>query len=169
MTDPLDVAIVGAGAAGIAAGRRLVAAGRSVLLVEALPRLGGRAHTVTAGGLPLDLGCGWLHSAGRNPLAALAAAEGTAIDRSAAAWATQIPGVGPPKETRARAWDAYHDFSQRIRSTPPPSDRAGDAMAADDPGRPFVDALSGFLNGVEIAQLSVRDFLAYDDAATDAN
>ena len=32
-------------------------------------RLGGRAHTVVVAGLPLDLGCGWLHSAERNPLA----------------------------------------------------------------------------------------------------
>ena len=63
-----EVAIIGGGAAGIAAGRRLRAAGIDCLLIEARPRLGGRAWTITdASGFALDLGCGWLHSADRNP------------------------------------------------------------------------------------------------------
>jgi monoamine oxidase len=52
MSDQLDVAIVGAGAAGIAVGRWLTARARSVLLIEALPRSGGRAHTETIAGMP---------------------------------------------------------------------------------------------------------------------
>jgi len=67
-----EIVVVGAGAAGIAAARRLHDRGRSVLLVEAMERVGGRAHTVNVKNLPLDLGCGWLHSAERNPLARLA-------------------------------------------------------------------------------------------------
>ena len=169
VTDLLDVAIVGAGAAGIAAARTLAAAGRSVLLVEALPRLGGRAHTEVVDGLPLDLGCGWLHSGDRNPLAALAAAEGLEINRHKAAWGEQLDDVGASKATQAEAWAAYEAFGERVRRDPPASDRAGDAMPPDDPWRPFVDALSGYMNGVEIDRLSVRDFLAYDDAATEAN
>ena len=67
-----DVAIIGAGAAGIAAARRLHQQGRRVLLIDAMNRVGGRAHTIMAHGMPLDLGCGWLHSAERNPLASFA-------------------------------------------------------------------------------------------------
>jgi monoamine oxidase len=59
------VAVVGAGAAGIAAARRLHDARANCLLIEARDRLGGRAWTVDDGqGHALDLGCGWLHSAG---------------------------------------------------------------------------------------------------------
>ena len=165
----LDVVIVGAGAAGIAAARRLSASGLSVLLVEALPRLGGRAHTIQAAGLPLDLGCGWLHSAQRNPLTAVADTEGVEIDRSDAAWGRQLRGLGAPEAVREQAWNAYEAFGQRLRRHPPASDRAGDAIAPGSPGRPFVDALSGFMNGVEIDRLSVGDFLAYDDSASGTN
>ena len=164
-----DVAIVGAGAAGIAAGRRLVALGHSVLLVEALRRLGRRAHTIEAGGRTLDLGCGWLHSAERNPLATLADAEGVAVDRSEAAWGRQLRDLGASSEVQAEAWAAYEAFGERIRQSPPASDRAGDALPAGDPWRPFVDALSGFMNGAELDRLSAADFLAYDDAASGTN
>jgi monoamine oxidase len=165
----VDVAIVGGGAAGISAGRRLVELGRSVLILEALPRLGGRAHTVDLLGFPFDFGCGWLHSAERNPLAALADAQGRPLDRSEGAWRRQLHDIDFPERDQAAAWAAYERLGERLRHAPPPSDRAGDAVSHDDPWRPFLDGLSGFLNGVELDQLSVRDFLAYDDAASEAN
>ena len=155
MRDTPDVAIVGAGAAGIAAARHISDLGRSVLLVEALPRLGGRALTAQVAGLPLDLGCGWLHSAERNPLIALATAAGVEVDRSKAAWGEELREVGATAGTLERAWDAYEEFGNRLRRDPPASDRAGDAMSPGDPCRPFVDALSGFMNGAGIDQFLV--------------
>src|SRR5271157_5961164 len=67
MNQEPDIAIVGAGAAGIGVARRLARSGLSTVVLEALPRLGGRAWTRQAAGVSLDLGCGWLHSADRNP------------------------------------------------------------------------------------------------------
>ena len=68
-----DVLIVGAGAAGIAAARRLQALGRSVRLLEAGRRLGGRAWTEAAQlGAPFDHGASWIHVAERNPLTPIA-------------------------------------------------------------------------------------------------
>src|SRR5262249_13547314 len=53
----VDVIIVGAGAAGIAAARRLSAAGRSFTLVEASGRIGGRCFTDTRSfSAPFDRG-----------------------------------------------------------------------------------------------------------------
>src|SRR5579863_9679950 len=91
----VDVVIVGGGAAGIAAARRLRDAAVPCLIVEARARLGGRAWTRTDGsGLPIDLGCGWLHSPDRNPLARIAEQLGIAIDKTPAAWTRPSPEIG---------------------------------------------------------------------------
>ncbi|WP_419904806.1 flavin monoamine oxidase family protein [Kiloniella sp.] len=67
-----EVVIVGAGIAGIAAARRLMTEGVSVVVLEARDRIGGRAYTESETfGVPYDHGCAWLHSADVNPLSLL--------------------------------------------------------------------------------------------------
>lgn len=169
MTDRVDVAIVGGGAAGIAAARQLSTRQLSVLVIEALPQLGGRARTLMTHGMPLDLGCGWLHSADRNPLTALAEAAGQIVDRRDSAWRRQLGNIDFPAQDQREAWAAFGLLGDRLRRTPPPGDRVGDTVARDERWRPFLDGLSSFINGVELDGLSATDYIAYDDAATDAN
>jgi monoamine oxidase len=169
VSDRVDVAIVGGGAAGIAAARRLTELHRSVLLIEASPQLGGRARTTIVQGMPLDLGCGWLHSARRNVLAKLAEVQGQALDRSEAAWHRQLSNLEFPIRDQREAWAAFERLGEQLRRDPPRSDAVGDALAPDDRWRPFIDGVSSFINGAEIDQLSVADYLAYEDAATDDN
>lgn len=70
--DP-DVAILGAGSAGLAAARTLIAAGKRALVLEAMNRIGGRAFAESETfGVPFDWGCAWIHSADRNPYFPLA-------------------------------------------------------------------------------------------------
>ena len=79
----VDVAVVGAGAAGIAAARRLVAAGKRVALLEAADRVGGRCVTDTAlFGVPFDRGAHWIHVSATDPMTNLAAAGGLEIYRA---------------------------------------------------------------------------------------
>jgi len=56
----VDVCVVGAGFAGIGAARRLARHGRSVAVLEARPRVGGRTWTERRGGVALDRGGAWL-------------------------------------------------------------------------------------------------------------
>jgi monoamine oxidase len=56
-----DVCVVGAGYAGLTAARRLHQAGRTVVVVEARDRVGGRVWTEhLPDGSPIDRGAGWL-------------------------------------------------------------------------------------------------------------
>ena len=76
----VDVVIVGAGAAGIAAARRVAAAGRRYALIEAAERVGGRCITETATfGVPYDRGAHWIHMPDVNPVAKLAARSGLEV------------------------------------------------------------------------------------------
>lgn len=80
MTSSADVLIVGAGAAGLGAAKTLIAQGKSVRVLEAQNRIGGRAHTVTEKfGVPFDWGCAWLHAADRNPFFDEGIAQGATL------------------------------------------------------------------------------------------
>ena len=82
--DP-DVAIVGAGVAGITAARALMAAGKSVQVIEARERIGGRAFTDgTTFGFPFDHGAQWIEAGKINPAMAIVreAAAKAILDRS---------------------------------------------------------------------------------------
>lgn len=164
------IVVVGAGAAGIAAGRRLHDAGSDVLLVEASGRIGGRAHTIRVRGETLDLGCAWLHSADRNPWTRIALAEGFQIDRTPAHWREQWQDLGFPPEQRAAfeaAYGAWHDRAEAYAGGP---DRPlSDFIAAGAPWRPLIDAISGYANGANLADVSLHDWAAYENAAGEDN
>jgi monoamine oxidase len=79
-SDQVDVVVVGAGAAGIAAGRRIAAAKRRFVIVEAADRVGGRCITDTEiFGVPHDLGAHWIHMPDLNPLSKVAPSTGLNI------------------------------------------------------------------------------------------
>ena len=159
-------AVIGAGAAGIAAARRLHDAGRDVLLIEASDRLGGRARTVSLGGCPVDLGCGWLHSARRNPWTRIAAAGGFTVDRSSPKWDEQWRDLGFPAEERRASGEAWERWEQAAHAALDGPDRPlSDFIAADDPWRPMIDAISGYANGANLDQVSLHDWATYEDAA----
>ena len=75
-----DIVVIGAGAAGIAAARRIMAANRRVIVVEAAGQIGGRCITDTATfGVPFDRGARWMHNPDTNPMIRLARSAGLDI------------------------------------------------------------------------------------------
>jgi monoamine oxidase len=75
-----DIVVIGAGAAGVAAARRIQAANRKVIVVEAAGQIGGRCLTDTATfESPFDRGARWLHNPDTNPMIKLARDAGLDI------------------------------------------------------------------------------------------
>jgi monoamine oxidase len=72
-----DIVVIGAGAAGIAAARRIMATGRKVVVVEAASQIGGRCITdSTTFDTPFDRGARWMYNPDTNPMIRLARSLG---------------------------------------------------------------------------------------------
>jgi monoamine oxidase len=162
----IDIAIIGAGAAGLGAAHALQGSGHSTLILEARERIGGRSQTLSLpNNVIFDVGCGWLHSADKNPFVAIAEKLGFAINRHRPPWQQQTFDAGFPRAEREDFIAAMNDFF----------DRADDA-AEDGPDRPAsellipgnrwnaqIDAVSTYINGCELDQVSLHDMAAYED------
>lgn len=166
----VDVIVVGAGAAGVAAGRALARAGVRFVVLEARARIGGRAWTraSTSDGFSpygLDLGCGWLHSADQNPWVGIAGSLGLTVDKTTPPWQREMPESGFPVEAQRGFRNAQNSFYERMEVE---AGKAGDRPAVEllepgNPWNPLIDAISTYVNGVELDRLSVRDYDNYHD------
>ncbi len=165
----IDVAVIGAGAAGLAAARRLRERGINALVLEARPRIGGRAHTViTSTGHAVDLGCGWLHSADRNPWVPIARGLGFEIDETLPGWGSRFIRMGYSEADQEDWFRTREAFYQRLEAAAGEPDRPASSLL--EPGNRWnamLDAVSTFANGVELDRLSAHDYNRYD--STDVN
>lgn len=162
----VDVAIVGAGAAGLAAAARLRRSRLSCLVLEASSRIGGRAHTIEAGGYAFDLGCGWLHSADHNPFAPIAEDLGFEIDRSPPPWSKQSGHQGATAGEIAAYRAAFAALQERLAEAARDGvDRpASQLLIPGSPYNPTLNAFSAYYNGAEFDQVSLLDYEAYEDS-----
>ncbi|MCA9773839.1 MAG: FAD-dependent oxidoreductase, partial [Myxococcales bacterium] len=76
--DPERVLVIGAGMAGLTAARALRLAGVDATILEARDRIGGRMHTETISGAPVDMGASWIHGPQGNPVSQFIAGAGLA-------------------------------------------------------------------------------------------
>ena len=67
-----NIAIVGAGVAGLRCADVLLQAGAHVTIFEARDRIGGRLHQQDSGGYLMDMGPNWIHGTKGNPILSLA-------------------------------------------------------------------------------------------------
>jgi monoamine oxidase len=165
----VDVAVIGGGAAGIAAARRLHDAGLQCLIVEARQRLGGRAFTVAdPSGFAIDLGCGWLHSADRNPWSDIAKAQGRVIDKTPPPWMRQSLTYGFSAAEQREYRNASSGFYQRLDQADQHPDCPASALL--EPGNRWnnlIVAVNTFVAGAELPNVSAHDLARYDDSGVD--
>ena len=163
----VEVVVVGGGAAGVAAAKHLHRASVKCLLVEARPRLGGRAYTVIdSSGSTLDLGCGWLHSADRNPWVRVAEAEGVALDKTLPPWQRRTLETGFPRAEQADFQNAMAEFFARLEQA---AQGDTDVAAATllEPGNRWnglINSVGTYISGGDLDRLSVKDFDRYEDS-----
>jgi monoamine oxidase len=158
---PLDVIIIGAGAAGIAAARRLAAAGRRYLVIEATDHVGGRCITdTTSFGVPFDRGARWFYLPDSNPLIKVAPHRGDIYPASL----SQKMRIG---RRYAREGELEDLLSAQVRATRAIGEaarRADLACAQAMPGdlgdwRATIEFVLGPYNcGKDLAQVSSLDF-----------
>jgi monoamine oxidase len=165
MNGEVDIAILGAGAAGLSAALALTAAPASFAVLEARDRVGGRAVTVDIGGMPLDLGAHWLHSGDRNPFAGIARRLGFSIDETPAKWNEQTFGVEMSPAEVASFGQALVKLEDRVsRAAAAGRDRPiAELFEPDCRWNPLLDAFSSFYNGAEFDRISSVDYDRYQD------
>ncbi len=161
-----DVVVIGAGAAGIAAARRLIASGKTVIVIEASDRIGGRAYTESQSfGLPFDQGCSWLQGPAGVPHLDLARSLGfDLVDHSDA---TDVFYVGDRPATQAEKSDydrAFEQIGARIYGS-------ADVAAASlvPAGLTYSAVAQSWIGpmdyGVDFADLSTGDMNSYGNYA----
>jgi len=168
----VDIAVIGAGAAGIGAARRLVEAGGvTVMVLEARGRVGGRVNTIEPAGFPLDRGAEWLHSADRNPLSPIAQRLGFSVHRRPPEWTTRLSRSGETPEAEAD-WLATREAQGRARRKAAAAPTDSSLAGTLEPGgrwNELLDATSTWGNGAELDRVSVKDYVRYDENSTSVN
>jgi monoamine oxidase len=166
----VDIAIIGAGAAGLGAAHALKDSGRSFIVLEARDRVGGRGHTIMAApDITFDVGCGWLHSADQNSFAKIAEALNFEINKDLPPWRERAYGNAFPREERDDFIRSLDEFFRRMHDAAKKAVKSGrDAPGSTclEPGNrwnPMIDAISTYINGAEVDRVSILDFDAYAD------
>lgn len=163
-TNP-DVVIIGAGAAGLAAAKRLIAEGLEVVVIEAADRIGGRAWTEsTSLGVPFDRGASWMQGHEGMPLVTLAQDLGLGmVDHSRARDRLFLDGrAATTIEHRQRdaTWAAFFSALARGRSDVP----AQSVAPMDAPFANVIATWTGPMDfGVDFDQVSRRDWYSFAD------
>ena len=156
----VDLLVVGAGAAGIAAAREALSLGLSVRVLEACGRVGGRALTDSSLGAPMDLGATWLHAAQANPLVPLAEAAGMSLFyhdsvRSSRVWMGDRWASDAEMADYGAAERAWHEAVTLAGARP--GAQRGISLAEAAPSGGFWDATLTHWEGPVIAAAEAAD------------
>lgn len=153
--------IVGAGSAGIAAARRLLASGLTVAVLEARNRIGGRTVTRAFRGHPVDLGAHWLHAGPINPLVKLGLERGEPLRPAPTEGHFYVRGK-PAGRARSAALDRAFAMADRAMTQAAKADEDRPAAKALPPGMGpqgrRVSDIHGLVSGRPLDEVSLHDF-----------
>ena len=166
-----DVIVVGAGMAGLTAAKRLLKANRTVLVLEASDRIGGRAFSDTKTfRVPVDYGAAWIHGVEGNPLTEVVDRLGfhrVDTDLEGPIFVGDRPATEAEQLACAQTSDALDEAllaaaedgrDPPVSSLSPSGAQCGD-LVGDNVGR--------FESGVELAESSTLDAALFESENDD--
>lgn len=163
-----DVAVIGAGAAGLAAGLAVQKSGRSFIVLEARNRIGGRAFTdtETLPGIPFDRGAHWLHAAAQNPFTAIADRLGVRYKRDID-WSHRTFFTGGGREADRKSLASAGQSLMTFLDACAAAGESGEDVAfsnfmqPDDPWEPLNRRIVHQITSHEPEDCSTRDYARY--------
>ncbi|MFZ5792088.1 MAG: flavin monoamine oxidase family protein [Pseudomonadota bacterium] len=165
-----DLAIVGAGSAGLAAAKTARALGLDFVLLEASHRVGGRGYTeALAPDVAFDLGCHWMHSASLNPYVAIADRFGFTYRKGTFPRGLRLDGRWASAEERAALDRAWEEREAAIAAAAMAGKGLSVAEATEREGRwtALLDYWTSIATAADPDQVAVEDVVNYND--TDEN
>jgi monoamine oxidase len=138
-----DIIIVGAGAAGLMAAWELALAGKTVLILEARKRCGGRIHTILDNNfpLPIELGAEFVH--GRLPITKML------VKKAGLQW----------HEVEGSYWQHQHGKLYQSEERIPGSDKVVEALKKVKTDKPISQFLKTFFSDDDEIKEGLRNYI----------
>jgi monoamine oxidase len=160
--DDFDVVVIGAGAAGLAAAAHLSRHGKSVCVLEARERVGGRIYSIRPRGnpFPLELGAEFIHGESEAIFEQLRLAGDVAVDAGQSRFRARRPGE------LQQAENLFETMKERLKRIPKPRTDVSFAEFLDKHRRSLSPEIRNFAtmlvqgyDGADPARASAKEIL----------